>query len=117
MPRADLEPLFQVMRAQPLRGTIPEMRVDFELFLPLVNAGAPAVAREHLGEAIGDGVGVDILVPPGEAPFPVLVYLHGGGWSVGSPASHAKLTRQLCLAAGSAFFILVFPVVYIDKVK
>jgi acetyl esterase/lipase len=101
MPRADLEPLFAAMRAQPERQSIAEIRRDFEMFSPLVNAGAPAVAREHMAEPVGDGVRADVLVPPGTPPLGVLVYLHGGGWSIGSPASHGKLARQLSVGSGA----------------
>jgi acetyl esterase len=100
MPREELEPLFAAMRQMPARATIPEMRADFAGFMPLLNADAPAVAAVHAVE-IGDGVRAEVLVPPGSAPFPVLVYLHGGGWSIGDCASHAKLTRQLCIGAGA----------------
>lgn len=41
---------------------------------------------------------VKIFTPQGPGPFPLLVFLHGGGWVIGSPATHAKLTAQL--AAG-----------------
>ncbi len=37
---------------------------------------------------------VDVLVPEGPGPHPVLVYLHGGAWVAGSPASHRKLTAR-----------------------
>jgi acetyl esterase len=46
-------------------------------------------------------VRADIIVPPGTPPFPTLVYLHGGGWSIGSPATHHKLTRELCVRSGA----------------
>lgn len=36
------------------------------------------------------------------AALPVLVYFHGGGWTIGDLDTHDVLCRQLCLAAGIA---------------
>ena len=36
------------------------------------------------------------------APHPVLVYFHGGGWTIGDLDTHDVLCRQLCVAAGVA---------------
>ena len=38
----------------------------------------------------------------GTAPHPVLVYFHGGGWTIGDLDTHDVLCRQLCVAAGVA---------------
>ena len=35
-------------------------------------------------------------------PLPVLVYFHGGGWTMGDLDTHDVLCRQLCLGAGIA---------------
>jgi acetyl esterase len=35
-------------------------------------------------------------------PQPVLVYIHGGGWTIGDLDTHDVLCRQLCTAAGVA---------------
>src|SRR6478672_11847164 len=39
--------------------------------------------------------------PAGEAPQRLLLYLHGGGYISGSPASHRALIARLCRAAGA----------------
>ena len=42
-----------------------------------------------------------LLVPRGlAAPSPLLVFFHGGGWVIGSPATHADSCRQLAHDAG-----------------
>lgn len=51
-------------------------------------------------DAKAGGVNVRVYVPEGTAPFPVLLYLHGGGWVVGSLESHDDLCRSLCKRAG-----------------
>jgi acetyl esterase len=78
-----------------------EAREQLERFSGFVNANAPEVARVESAVAVAPGVHAEILFPTATPPFPVLIYLHGGGWSIGSPASHAKLTRQLCVGAGA----------------
>ena len=100
MPRSELAGLFDMMRAAPQGESIAEMRANMIAFIPFINANAPEVARIDAGVAVGLGVSVDILIPPGTPPFPTLIYLHGGGWSIGSPATHDKLARQLCVGAG-----------------
>ena len=47
------------------------------------------------------GLGGRLYTPPDAAsPLPVLVYLHGGGWVVGSSATHDPFCRLLSEAAG-----------------
>src|SRR5215475_3673256 len=101
VPRADLVALFDLLRAMPRAGSIAEQRALLESFAPLANANPPAVARVETAVPIGDAVRADVIVPPGAPPFPTVLYLHGGGWSIGSPASHGKLARQLCVGAGA----------------
>jgi acetyl esterase/lipase len=100
MPRADLEGLFQMVRGTAPPQTIAEMRRDIDAFIPFINANPPAVAKVEEAVPISEGVRADIIVPLGQGPFPTLIYLHGGGWSIGSPATHGKLARQLCAGAG-----------------
>ena len=100
MPRAELIGLFEIMRSMPPAQSIAEMRANMEAAIAFFNADPPPVGRVESGVAIGDGVTADIIAPPGTPPFPVLIYLHGGGWSIGSPATHGKLARQLCAGAG-----------------
>jgi acetyl esterase len=99
MPRSELEGLFAMMRGAPAPQSVREMRANLEMFSAFINANAPEVGALHERVPIADGVAADVLVPPGGGPFAVLIYLHGGGWSIGSPSTHAKLARQLCARA------------------
>src|SRR5437773_12164489 len=45
---------------------------------------------------------VRVYTPEGRAPFPVLVYFHGGGWVIGNLETHDGLCRHLANAAGAA---------------
>jgi acetyl esterase len=44
---------------------------------------------------------IRIYIPEGNAPLPVLVYLHGGGWVIGDLESYDPICRSLCNGAGS----------------
>ena len=54
-----------------------------------------AVAERELA-----GVPVRLYTPPGEGPFPILVWLHGGGWVIGSAEDADPTARELCSRAG-----------------
>lgn len=65
----------------------------------------------HLVFAAPDGfrpLFLDLSLPPGPGPHPVLVYVHGGGWMIGTPKYGNPTLRALDLpgqarAAGLAF--------------
>ena len=64
-----------------------------------------ALARvEDLRIPTRDGVGVAarLFAPESAAPLPVLLYFHGGGFTVGSVATHEPLCRQLAHLAPCA---------------
>jgi len=62
---------------------------------------APEVTEVRALHTSG-GVPLRLYRPPGADPHPVLVYFHGGGWTIGDLDSHDVLCRQLCLASGAA---------------
>jgi acetyl esterase len=43
---------------------------------------------------------VRVYTPEGAGPFPILVYFHGGGWTIGNLETHDGSCRQLCNGAG-----------------
>jgi len=45
----------------------------------------------------------DIHVPKGEGPFPILVYMHGGGWISGSPKTHRRICHRFAEAGHLVF--------------
>lgn len=64
---------------------------------------APAV--ESLRELRAGGIGLRLYRPLGSQPaqrLPVLVYYHGGGWTIGDLDTHDTLCRELCNGAGCA---------------
>jgi len=50
-----------------------------------------------------------LYTPPDAAlPLPVLLYMHGGGWVIGSLATHDPFCRLLCEAAGIQILAIEF---------
>ncbi|MGE0821262.1 MAG: alpha/beta hydrolase [Candidatus Binatia bacterium] len=68
----------------------------------LMNGNPPPVGSVHndvlLREVAGWRVTADIAVPNGAGPHPVLVYFHGGGWTMGSPKTHLRVGREFAAA-------------------
>ncbi len=75
------------------------LRKVLDLFASLLNGDLPEIGTFEgavtYREVDGEALTLDVMVPRGEGPFPVLVYLHGGAWVWGSPATHRKLTYRL----------------------
>lgn len=65
------------------------------------NQERPALARiaDASVPVPGRMVPVRLLYPSSDAPLPVIVYLHGGGWVVGSLETHARGMHALAIAA------------------
>ncbi|HEV8573813.1 MAG TPA: alpha/beta hydrolase [Dehalococcoidia bacterium] len=80
-----------------------QMRAETVAMVPVLTAGAPDVAREEEIRIPGPAGDIRaLLFAPENATgkaLPILVYLHGGGWVILSPESHAKLTKQFAVGA------------------
>ena len=81
--------------------TVAEARASI---LALATAAGPpeAVARvedRRVPGSVGE-IPVRIYTPEGSAPFPVLVYFHGGGWVIGNLDTHDAVCRLLANRAG-----------------
>jgi len=74
-----------------------EARATAEAMFGAMNAGAPDLAstvdRTIPGPA-GE-IPIKVQTPLGDGPFPLLVYIHGGGFVIGSPDSHSRLSALL----------------------
>lgn len=101
MSRADIAGLLEMLRSTPPADSIADLRAVLDASIALINANPPPIGAVHSHVDVAPGVRADVIVPPGVPPFPVLIYLHGGGWSIGSAASHDKLARQLCVGAAA----------------
>jgi acetyl esterase len=99
-----VEALLTQMRAmgegRPQMHELPpaEAREAYIAFAAL-SGEAPAIASV-VDDKAGD-IPVRIYTPRGDAPFPVVVFLHGGGWVVGDLDTHDVMCRILAHEAGS----------------
>jgi acetyl esterase len=94
------------MKRAPFRSRVRARltRLMFELLLWLVWLGRRprvAAARALAIEGPGGPLPLRVYTPQGTGPFPVMLYLHGGGWVIGSVASYDALARHLCHETGS----------------
>jgi len=59
--------------------------------------------RELQASGPAGPIGLRLYEPrQGDWPWPVLVYYHGGGWTIGDLDTHDVLCRQLCVASDCA---------------
>eukprot|EP01136_Pigoraptor_vietnamica_P008067 Opistho-1_new@42951 len=88
----------------PLHSLPPEQaRRAYEAGSGVLEVPAPAMARvEDFTIPADDGTPIPArLVAPSHERLPVLVYLHGGGFTIGSIATHDTLCRVLAQQAHS----------------
>ena len=76
-----------------------EMRKALDDFSVKMNVDPPAVGAVHHDVELQPGLRADVIEPKGAGPHPVMLYIHGGGWIMGSSKTHDKLARQ-CAAEG-----------------
>ena len=97
VPDAELQT--QVALAGEFRSnfTVDGMRLLFDSVSRLLNGRLPPLGQQIAGISLGEHTPatVDLQIPTGPGPHPVMVYLHGGAWVAGSPASHRKLTARI----------------------
>jgi acetyl esterase len=106
-----VEALLQMMAAQAQAAGVPPLweldpataranaEVSFQAFNQPLPASVTITDRTIPGPA-GE-IPVKIFTPAGQGPFPLVVYFHGGGWVICSPATHTKLCAELAEGAGA----------------
>jgi acetyl esterase len=88
-------PLYEASPAD-ARGLIESVQAPTEPGLAIDESWVTVPAE------VGD-VRVRTVKPKGApVPLPVVLYLHGGGWVIGSAVSHDRLTRELAVGADAA---------------
>lgn len=90
---------------RPLYDLPPEQaRAAYEAAAGVLELDAPMLERiETLSIPVRDGHALSArLCAPSRARLPVLLYFHGGGFTIGSVATHDTLCRVLAKAAGCA---------------
>jgi acetyl esterase len=81
-------------------GTLEEARAGYEL-MPAVGGPLPDLAPDIERSIPGPAgeIPVRIYTPLGDGPFPVVVFFHGGGFTIGSINSHDPVARQIAAQA------------------
>ncbi|MGJ5176281.1 alpha/beta hydrolase [Bradyrhizobium oligotrophicum] len=91
-----------------------QARADFEASSPLLDVDPPPLAHErHLALPMRDGTQIAARLyaertPHCAEPLPVLLYMHGGGFVVGSLDSHQPLCRGLAVDSGAAVLSIAY---------
>jgi acetyl esterase len=90
---------------------IPEMRAAYEAERAWWNE--PVIGLASVNDEVLDlddrSVGIRVYRPSGAAPLPALVYLHGGGFVLGSLDSYDRIMRQLCRRSGAVVVGVDYP--------
>ena len=79
-------------------GDIAAQRRSWEELAIVYNQDLPAIGGLEENVELRPGLCADVAVPKGSGRHPVVIYLHGGGWAFGSPASFRKLGMQFAEA-------------------
>lgn len=70
-----------------------------DLFAPPDEPEPVGAVRNFTVDGPAGGIPIRIYTPDGSAPFPVLVFFHGGGWVLGSLDTHDATCRAVTNAA------------------
>lgn len=85
-------PEFNTMSVDDARAALREMVVSFPATQTIAGSRDQVIEQGR--------VSARIYTPNGSGPFPVLLYVHGGGWVIGDLNSYDPICRELCGAAG-----------------
>lgn len=77
--------------------TVADARLGMDLLAPLGGEGADVASVE---EREITGVRSIVYTPHGDGPFPILIYIHGGGWVIGGPQHYHAVSRDLSAGVG-----------------
>lgn len=101
MSQAELNSLLAQLRHFSWGDTIEEMRHNFDASLNL-----PPHPDATVEEVNANGVPADWITTPNAVPDRVVLYLHGGGFVVGSRATHRRLASDLSEATRAKVLLI-----------
>jgi epsilon-lactone hydrolase len=104
MASPQLDAIIQQIRSRPIREdiTIEETRAEFEMLAPMFPVAAD-IKREP---ASANGVPGEWITAPNSTDAATMLYLHGGGYTIGSVNTHADMVSRICRASGARAFSL-----------
>jgi acetyl esterase len=76
------------------------MRQAYSAMAALLPPGPDVGTTDRAVPGPGGDIPVRVYTPTGAGPFGVLIYLHGGGWTIGGLDTHDHPCRTLCADAG-----------------
>jgi acetyl esterase len=86
----------------PAGASAADRRAHFEVIAREMRQPTPdgvTTEEQHIPVPGARPVRVRLFRPPGAAPRPALIYMHGGAWMQGSPETHWDITAGLAAAA------------------
>ena len=94
MSASEIEELITQLKANPLGGTLDEMRAQFD------DMASPVADDVDVKAVDAAGVPCELHTPPGADTSRIIMYVHGGGYVIGSLSSHRAVVAELARAAG-----------------
>lgn len=104
MTTAQLDDLVNLLRSRPAPETpeIGQARARFEKLADFLG-GAPDAKCEKVN---ADGVPAEWVKAPGCDPRRAVLYLHGGGYAIGSINTHRRLAYDISAASGAVLLVI-----------
>ena len=79
-------------------------RINADIFALPADVETIADSKDMRVSHPGHAIPIRLYTPPGKAPFPLLVFIHGAGWVAGSLDTHDNICR--CLASRVGCIVL-----------
>lgn len=86
----------------PMPAMTPDIIPMVRAQMAMMGKALPGAELAEVRDLDADGVPVRLYRPAGDAPLPLLVFLHGGGWMFGDLETHDAMHRILADRAGCA---------------
>lgn len=104
MSKAQLEKVIELLtsRERPENPTIEDSREGFEKMMRVVGGKTPASIRQ----VDAGGVPSELVSAGGASEDTVTLYLHGGGYVIGSPKTHREFARRLSAASQAQVLVI-----------
>ncbi len=104
MSTAQLEKVIELLtaRERPDNPTMEDSRKGFDKLMRVVGGNTPASVRE----VDAGGVPAELVTADVAEDGAAVLYLHGGGYAIGSPRTHREFARRLSAASRAAILVI-----------